>query len=93
MTHRREYRTAHVTQRLFTRGWNMKRTDGGRGAACEIYPADPMTVAEVVRKFRRLDQWAAHFGVSTRIPTILTWASSIADAPERYPDLVLPGGH
>lgn len=92
MIHRKDANTAHIGQRLYTRGWNMKRTDGGRGAKCEILPADPGTVAEVVRKFGRLEQWAAHFGLSTRIPTILTWVSSIADAPERYPDLVMIEG-
>lgn len=89
--HRREHNTAHMTQRLFARGWNMKRADGGRGSLCEITPADPSTVAEVIRKLGRLEQWAQHFGIPTRISTIISWASSIADAPERYPDLVLKG--
>jgi hypothetical protein len=65
---------AHLTQRLFGRGWAMKRVDGGRGALCEMLPADSSTVSEVVRKLERLKQWSIHFGIKTRIDEIISWA-------------------
>ena len=66
-------RAARVTQQLFSRGWNMKRIDGQRGARCEMTPADPDTVRDVMRKLGRLQEWADHFSLSTRIPEIMAW--------------------
>lgn len=83
--------TAHMSQRLFSRGWNMIRTDGGRGSLCEMTPADPETVADVVRKLRRLTDWAAHFGISTRVPRIIDWIDTVKHDPASAPPLVLPG--
>lgn len=82
--------TAHMSQRLFSRGWNMKRTDGGRGAKCEMLPADPSTVADVIRKLGRLTDWAQHFGIPTRVPRIVDWIESIKDNPAGADNLVLP---
>jgi hypothetical protein len=64
----------HLTQKLFGRGWAMRRVDDQRGALCEMTPITDETVAEVVRKLGRLNQWAEHFGISTKVPTILEWA-------------------
>lgn len=82
--------TAHMSQRLFSRGWNMKRTDGGQGAKCEMLPADPETVADVIRKLGRLTEWAQHFGIPTRVPRIIDWIESIKDDPMGADPLVLP---
>lgn len=73
-----EYSSNHpnvLTQKLFGRGWNMKRIDGERGALCEMTPVDESTIADVVRKLGRLKQWAAHFGIKT-------WAETIIDLIE-----------
>lgn len=83
--------TAHMSQRLFSRGWNMKRTDGGRGAKCEMLPADPETIADVIRKLGRLTDWAQHFGIMTRVPLIIDWIDQIKDNPGAADNLVLPG--
>lgn len=58
------------------RGWNMLRVDGERGAWCEITPPTADTIADVRRKFVRLEQWAKHFGIETRIPVIIEWLDS-----------------
>lgn len=65
-----------LTQKLFGRGWNMKRIDGERGALCTMLPADEETTAEVVRKLGRLAQWAKHFGIRT-------WAETIVELIEK----------
>lgn len=70
-------RAARMTQQLFSRGWNMKRIDGERGARCTMTPADPATVADVVRKLGRLTQWTDHFGLATRIPEVLRWIDAV----------------
>lgn len=83
--------TAHMSQRLFSRGWNMKRTDGGRGSLCEMLPATEETVEDVLRKLGRLTDWAAHFGITTRVPMIIDWIHSIKGDLTSAPGLVLPG--
>jgi hypothetical protein len=66
-----------LTQKLYGRGWNMKRVDGGKGALCEMVAPDSFSVEEVIRKLYRLGMWCAHFGVqTTRIQKILAWAQS-----------------
>lgn len=61
-----------LTQKLFGRGWSYPRTDGGKGALCEMTPVSEKSVAEVVRKLERLKAWTDHFGLEhTWIPTIL----------------------
>jgi hypothetical protein len=67
---------AVLSQQLFGRGWNMQRVDGHRGAKCEMTAPDEYTTAEVVRKLQRLERWAAHFGIRTRVQKILNWISS-----------------
>lgn len=82
---------AHMNQRLFSRGWNMKRTDGGRGALCRMLPPTEETVADVIRKLGRLSQWADHFGITTRAGLITDWIEQIKDDPDSADNLILPG--
>lgn len=65
-----EQRPSVLTQKLFGRGWNMLRIDGERGALCEMLSPTPDSINEVIRKLRRLEDWAAHFGITTHSPTI-----------------------
>jgi Fe-S-cluster containining protein len=62
-----------LVQKLFGRGWAMLRVDGQRGARCEMLAPDPHSVAETARKLERLQRWAAHFGIETRLDAILSW--------------------
>lgn len=62
-----------LIQKQYGRAWAMRRLDGNLGAACEMLPASPMVIEEVVRKLNRLDQWARHFGISTRISKVIDW--------------------
>lgn len=71
---------AVLTQRLFGRGWALTRVDGEtKGAACRIIPADPHTVAEVLRKLQDLQRWADHFKIETKVPAILEWVATRID--------------
>lgn len=68
----------HVTTRLFGRGWNMKRIDGGVGAQCEITEADDTSRQDTIRKLRRLKEWTDHFGLKdTKIDQIIAWCGMI----------------
>lgn len=67
-------RKISLTQKLFGRGWAMKRVDGKRGALCQMIEPDEYSVAEVVRKLKRLKQWADYFGIKTRLDIIINWA-------------------
>lgn len=79
-----------LNQKLFGRGWAMRRIDGGRGSLCEMLPSDESTVREVVRKLRRLREWADHFGVRTRLAEIIQWAEA---GPRNDPlELDIPAG-
>lgn len=68
-----------LTTRLFARGWNMKRTDGGVGALCELIPATAEWRDDVVRRLLRLNRWADHFGLPTALPLILDWIGDVGD--------------
>lgn len=61
-------------QKLFGRGWNLKRVDGERGALCEMTPVDLNNINEVIRKLNRLHDWCNHFELNTKVPTIIEWA-------------------
>lgn len=66
----------HFNQKLFGRGWAMKRIDGGRGARCSMLPPSADTIPEILRKLHRFRNWADHFGIDTWIPEITAWVSS-----------------
>lgn len=60
-----------LTQKLFGRGWSYPRVDGGKGALCEMTPVSEKSVAEVVRKLKRLLEWTDHFKLETWVDDIL----------------------
>lgn len=60
-----------LTQKLFGRGWSYRRTDGGKGAKCEMLGVSDKSIEEVVRKLNRLKAWTDHFGLETWIPEII----------------------
>lgn len=60
-----------ITQKLFGRGHAMLRIDDKRGALCTMTPVDPKTIADVIRKLRRFEQWSAHFRLKTWAPEII----------------------
>lgn len=73
-----------INQRLYGRGWQFLRVDGKRGALCEMIPVKhegdesipawtENWVTDAVRKMTRLQQWASHFGLATRIDEIIEW--------------------
>ena len=62
-----------MLQKTYGRAWAMMRLSGNRGALCEMLPENSHRVSEVIRKLQRLEAWAMHLGVRTRIPKILEW--------------------
>lgn len=73
-----------LNQKLFGRGWAMRRVDGERGARCEMTEPTDETVREVVRKLLRLQQWAINFGLRTKLPAIIDW---VATGPHKDPEV------
>lgn len=65
-----------LTQQPFGRGWQFLRVDGKRGALCSITNPGTNSVNEVVRKLKRLKEWADHFGIQTWLDDIIDWAAS-----------------
>ncbi len=62
-----------MTQKLFSRGWAMKRVDGGRGAICSMVEVNDHSINEVLRKLNRLIVWCEHFGISHRLQKVIEW--------------------
>jgi Fe-S-cluster containining protein len=67
---------------LYTRGWNMARPTGGRGNQCEILEPSPEAAQDIKRKMLRLKEWTDHFGLETRLPTIIEWIDYNTSRPE-----------
>ncbi|WP_457300225.1 YkgJ family cysteine cluster protein [Phyllobacterium sp. P5_D12] len=62
-----------LIQKQYGRAWAMERLDHDRGALCEMLPPSPSTIAEVIRKLKRLEQWADYFHLPTRIEPVIAW--------------------
>lgn len=66
-----------LTQRLFGRGWNMKRIDNNRGTLCEMTPITNHGINEVIRKIERLEQWCNEFNLQNKCSEIVKWIESV----------------
>lgn len=66
-------RPNRVMTKHFGRAWNMKRIDGDYGTKCDIVDRSEEARADVIRKFKRLDQWATYFHLKTKLPSIITY--------------------
>jgi len=61
-----------LTQKLFGRGWAMKRiVDGKRGSMCSMLPVTKESIQSVIRRLGRFIDWANHFGIKTWAPEII----------------------
>lgn len=80
----------NLLTKSFGRSWAMKRTgDGKPGALCEILPITKESTEDVLRKLHRLETWATHFGLQTKLPEVFSWWDSLPNEidmnyPERY---------
>lgn len=68
-----------VASQFYGRGWNMMRIDGERGALCEMLPSNPVIIADIVRKFKRLDRWMTHFRLKSKVRDVLDWVEDNKD--------------
>lgn len=85
--HRKEFAT--LTTMLFTRGWAMKLTKGGRGSLCDILPCNTETAMDVKRKLERLQEWALYFGVETKLLRVFEWIDDNLEHPEDAPPIII----
>ena len=64
-----------MNTQLFGRGWKFLRNDEkSRGSKCEMLPVSNESIADTIRKMKRLLEWAGYFEISTTLPKILDWA-------------------
>ena len=59
-----------LTNKLFGRGWKMKRVDGGVGAQCEMVPGHDTWRPKLLAKIRRLEQWCDHFEIANKCQAV-----------------------
>lgn len=79
-----------VNERLFGRGWAMKRTDGGTGALCTITPPTSETALDVARRIERLCEWADYFGLKDhKATTLLKYARRFSLEPTKAPRITI----
>lgn len=73
LTFKEEKRRNILVQKLYGRGWAMLRVDGLRGAKCEMLDISENSILEVIRKFKRLQQWCDYFELPNKCPEILEY--------------------
>lgn len=68
---------AVLSTRLYGRGWNMLRIfDNERGALCTLTPPSHETRRDVARRLNRLQHWADHCGIRTRLAPVLRYVAT-----------------
>lgn len=65
-----------LSNRLFGRGWALTRVDGSKGAACSMTPVSKEEVPNLLRKLRRMQDWANFFKLTTVLPDIIAWVET-----------------
>jgi hypothetical protein len=65
-----------LTQKLFSRGWAMKRVNGEQGALCSMIEITDHSINEVLRKLRRLVVWCDYFGINHRLAEVIEWVKT-----------------
>ena len=79
-----------VNERLFGRGWAMKRVDGGTGALCTITPPTSETALDVARRIERLCEWADYFGLENhKAKVLLRYARRFSLDPANAPHITI----
>ena len=81
-------KTNRISQQLFGRKWQLLRIDNKRGALCKMENCSPASMDEVIRKLKRLKEWADYFQIPTWLDEIIVW---VASGPHAKPlQLVTP---
>lgn len=78
-----------LNERLFGRGWNMRRVDGERGALCSITPATSETASDVLRRIKRLAIWADYFGLDHKAHEVAQYVRTFRHDPDSAPAVSL----
>jgi Fe-S-cluster containining protein len=79
-----------MTTQMYGRGWNMLQIDRKtRGALCDVRGVTRDSKNETIRKLKRLNAWAVHFEIKTKIEEIIEWLEQddrvIPEQPLRIP--------
>lgn len=65
--------TARAMVRLPGRAWNLTRTDGKKGALCEIIPYDEELTKTHIRDLRIIKKWMDGFNIENDCDTVLKY--------------------
>ena len=81
--------SAILIKKKFSRGWNLKRLDGERGAQCKILPFNYLEFLEDINLLRELDEIGNQFGVKTKLALIINF---LEKGKEEFKRGVFPQG-
>ena len=65
-----------LIKKLFGRGWQFKRVDGGVGALCEMIAFDPTKIERDIELLKELDSISTKFGITTKLPKVITFLAN-----------------
>lgn len=60
-----------LIKKLFGRGWNFERVDGGRGAKCEMLPFDSSKIERDVELLEELNEYGDRFKIKTKLGRVI----------------------
>tara|TARA_R110002167_G_scaffold143936_7_gene333535 strand:+ start:301 stop:939 length:639 start_codon:yes stop_codon:yes gene_type:complete len=63
----------HLIKKLFGRGWQFERVDGGKGALCEMLPFDKTKIERDVELLEELDDYGDRFKIKTKLKRIIAF--------------------
>lgn len=62
-----------LIKKKFSRGWNLKRLNGQKGAQCKILPFNYSEFLEDLNLLRELNVISTQFGIKTKLPSIINF--------------------
>ena len=62
-----------LIKKLFGRGWQFERVDGGKGALCEMLPFDKTKIERDVELLEELDSYGDRFKIKTKLKRVVTF--------------------
>jgi len=62
-----------LIKKLFGRGWNFKRVDGGKGALCEMLPFNSEKIERDIELLEELREYASRFRIKTKLERVVSF--------------------
>jgi Fe-S-cluster containining protein len=72
-----EKRANILTQKLFGRGWQLKKVNGERYALCTMTGITEQSINDSISKITRLKKWCDYFGIKSKCDEILQWSVEV----------------